>query len=147
MKTRIIFLAATIITGFSFTSCENENEIPKPLIEGLELGIGNSKLAYIGADLHIEAEITAEGKIDKIHIEIHQEEGGEDEIEAEFDEFSGLKNTAFHKHVAIPGSLSAGSYHFHMTVTDLEGNSTTVEEEIQLEELADEEAPVVINLS
>lgn len=141
-KTLAIFFTVAIMAIFS--SCEKDDDVvPKPVIREIELGIGDSHVAYIGADLHIQAEIVAEGKIDKITVEIHQEEGSGEEIEAEYDEFVGLKNTTFHKHVDIPVTTVAGTYHFHLTVTDQEGNSTTLEEEITIEELADEEAPVL----
>ena len=144
MNTRIILLAIAFTTGLFLTSCDKGEEIAKPVINVLELGIDNSHVAYIGADLHIEADIVAEGKIDKVIIEIHQEEGSGDEIEVEYNEFAGLKNVSpLHKHVDIPATTVAGTYHCHITVTDMEGNSTTVEDEVSIEELADEEAPVL----
>lgn len=146
MNTKIKFLTL----GFSIalmaivSSCNNdEDTIPKPVISNLEVGLSNSHVAYAGADLHLEAEIVAEGKIDKITVEIHQEEGSKDEIVVEYDEFEGLKNTTFHKHVDIPATTPLGSYHCHITVSDMEGNSTTVEEEITIQELNDTEAPAL----
>jgi len=145
MNTTIKTIALlSVATGMMFfTSCDKDDDVAKPAISGLELGIGDSHIAYIGADLHIEAEIEAEGRIDVITVEIHQEEGSSDEIEASYDEFSGLKNTTFHKHVDIPAETEAGTYHVHITVTDQEGNQTTVEDEITIEELADEETPEI----
>ncbi|MBN2820489.1 MAG: DUF4625 domain-containing protein [Bacteroidales bacterium] len=144
MNTKVLLIAVVFAAGLLFTSCEKDDEtVPKPVIDLLELGLANSKIAYIGADLHIEAEIVAEGKIDKITVEIHQEEGGSDEIKAEYDEFGGLKNTTFHKHVDIPATTVAGTYHCHITVTDMDGNSTTLEEEISIEAMVDDEAPII----
>ena len=149
MKTTIKTISLLLIVSglVLFNSCDKDDEdIIKPVISDLELGIGNSHVAYQGADLHIEAEIEAEGRIDVITVEIHQEEGSSDEIEASYDEYAGLKNTTFHKHVDIPAETPTGTYHVHITVTDQEGNQTTVEDEIEIEELADEEAPE-INIS
>jgi hypothetical protein len=143
MKTRVLLIAMAFATGLFFTSCDKEEEVAKPVISILELGLDNSHVAYIGADLHIEAEIVAEGKIDKITVEIHQEEGSSEEIDTTYTEFSGLKNTTFHKHVGIPSTTVAGTYHCHITVIDMEGNSTTVEDEISIEELVDTEAPEI----
>jgi hypothetical protein len=146
MKTKMNFLVffLAIAVMAVITSCEKEKEVAKPVISGLELGIGNSHLAYIGSDVHIQAEIEAEGLINLVTVEIHAEDGSGNEIEAEFDySAQTLKNTTFHKHVDIPGEFPAGDYHFHLTVTDKEGNSTSVEEELTLEELVDEEAPVL----
>lgn len=143
MKPRILFIALAFATSLFLTSCDKDEDVAKPVINLTELGLSNSKVTYIGSDLHIEAEIEAEGKIDKITVEIHQEEGSSDEIVVTYDEFAGLKNTTFHKHVDIPATTVAGEYHCHITVTDMEGNSTTVEEEISIEELVDTEAPVI----
>ena len=65
MNTRILLVVIAFATGLFLTSCEKEDEVAKPVISGLELGIGNSHVAYIGADLHIETEIVAEGKIER----------------------------------------------------------------------------------
>ncbi|MCG8306506.1 MAG: DUF4625 domain-containing protein, partial [Cytophagales bacterium] len=145
-KTRRVLFAAIITAGLFFTSCEKEDVVPKPVIGELELGIGNSRIAYIGSDMHMEAEIIADGRIDVITVEIHKEDGSGDEIEAEYTDYTGQKNATFHKHIDIPATAVAGEYHFHLTVIDQEGNSTSVEEEITLEELADEEAPI-LNIS
>ncbi len=143
MNTKIKFLAIffSIVIMAIVQSC---NKVPKPVISNLEIGLNNSHVAYAGADLHLQADIVAEGTINKITVEIHQEEGSSDEIVVEYDEFEGLKNTTFHKHVDIPATTPLGKYHCHITVTDMEGNSTTVEEEITIQELVDTEAPVLI---
>lgn len=138
IKTIAVFFTIALITVFS--SC---NKVEKPTITNLEVGLNNSLTAFIGADLHIEAEIVAEGTIDKITVEIHKKDGTGEEIEEEFDEFSGLKNTTLHKHIDIPETATAGDYHCHITVTDMEGNSTTEEVEITITEFIDEEAPVL----
>ncbi len=146
MKTTLKLLTLIFAIGIIavLSSCEKEEDlVSKPLIDELELGIGDSHLAYIGSDLHIQAEIIAEGTIDKIKVEIHSKESGGDEIEAEFAEFAGLKNTTFHKHVDIPTGTKAGAYHFHLIVTDLVGNQTMIEEDIIIEELVDAEKPVL----
>ena len=136
----LIFLGVLSV----FSSCDDDDEVnARPVIEDLEVGIGDSHEAWIGSDLHLEAEITAEGKIDLVEVEIHSEDGGDYEIEAEYDEFRGLKNTTFHKHVDIPADTPAGNYHLHLTVTDQEGNQVTAEEEITIAELEDEEAPIL----
>lgn len=146
-KTLAVFFTVALMAVF--TSCDkDDNAYPKPTIGALELGIGNSHLAYIGADLHIETEIVAEGLINTIVVEIHAEDGSDNEIEAIYDYSDQiLKNTTFHQHVDIPAEFPAGEYHFHLTVTDKEGNSTSVEEDIELEQVVDEEAPVITILS
>jgi hypothetical protein len=143
VSSQIVLIATIFLFSLFNTSCNDEEKTEKPVINILEIGLSDSHVAYIGSDLHIEAEIVAEGKIDVVNVEIHLEEGSSDEIEASFDEFSGLKNTTFHKHIEIPTGTKAGTYHLHFSVTDLEGNQTTIEDEISIEELVDEQAPVL----
>nr|WP_321452006.1 DUF4625 domain-containing protein [uncultured Carboxylicivirga sp.] len=143
LKLTASVLSLAFLTFFS--SCEKDDEgVAKPTISDLEIGIGNSLIGYIGSDLHIEAEVVAEGYLNTITVEIHAEDGSDNEVEAVYDySDQNLKNTEFHKHVDIPGNFPVGEYHLHLIVTDKEGNSTTVEEDITLEELVDEEAPVI----
>ena len=137
-----MFLAG--LSMLVLTSCEkDETPATKPAINGLELGTGNNHIAYIGSDMHVEAEIIAEGKINTVAVEIHREDGAGDEIEAEYTDYAGLKNASFHKHIDIPAETAAGEYHFHLTVTDMEGQTTTVEEDISIEVSTDAEKPVL----
>jgi len=145
MKRNVYLMAMAIATVLFFSACDDDdNTVPAPTIDILEIGIGDSHVGYIGADLHIEADIVAEGLINTVWVEIHAEDGSDYEIEAEYDYSDQiLKNTTFHEHVDIPEELEAGEYHFHLIVTDKEGNSTTAEDDITLEELVDEEAPEI----
>jgi hypothetical protein len=141
MTTRNLFIAIALTLGVIITSCQKE-ETPKPEIVAFELGHGNSKTGYIGSGLHIDAEILAPGKIDRIKVEIHFEGNhksaysGIDEDGWEFDsvytEFSGLKNAVFHKDIFIPEFARDGDYHFHFSVTDMEGNQTSIDEELEI---------------
>jgi Domain of unknown function (DUF4625) len=155
MKTKINLLLLVVSTTIVFFSCKKEDETSKPQIISFELGYQDSKLATLGNDLHIEAEVVADGKISTIQVTIHPEGDHEekstmvflDEEEWEFDsvytEFSGLKNTTFHKHVDIPVIADTGTYHFHFIVTDMEGNQTELEEEVRIEQPDDSQAPVI----
>ena len=133
MKTRTGFSAIFLlaVSGLILTSC---GKTPRPEINLVELGLEDSRVATAGDELHIEAEIVAEGVIDVITVELHMEEEGGEEIEGTFDEYSGLKNTLFHSHLEIPEGTTPGTYHFHMTVTDLEGYQASVEAEVTIEQ-------------
>ncbi len=127
-----------------------EKEISAPVIKNVEIGLNNTKTAYIGGELHIEADIIAEGKIANIRLVIHHEEEGAEHApkmkisgsasqteEWEVDTiytgvYANVKNTTFHEHIDIPANAEAGSYHLLLYVTDLEGNQTIFEEEITL---------------
>ena len=144
MKKTIIIIAA-ITFALIFNACDKDYETPKPSIDNLEIGNHNSKIGYVGADLHIEAAIIAEGRIERIVIEIHyscdhdhehDDKNGhhhhEWEFEKTYDEFSGLKNTHFHKHIDIPEDIKTGYYHFHFRVVDKEGYTAEVNEDIDI---------------
>ena len=128
-----IVIALTL--GATLGSCtkeETDPQVAKPTINLKELGLGNSHMADRGDELHIEADIVAEGKISKVMIELHNESGSGDEVEEEFTGLAGLKNAEFHDHIMIPANIAAGEYHFHMTVIDQEGQSTSIDDEVEI---------------
>jgi hypothetical protein len=126
------------------TSCDKDDDATAPVISELEIGLGNSMTGYLGADLHVEANIVAPGKIANIRIVIHPD-GDEHKSaldvarseEWEVDTiytgvYANVKNTTFHEHVDVPVDAIAGDYHFHIYVTDIEGNQTIEEAEISI---------------
>lgn len=131
----VFFMAIASMTMLA--SCEKDDDsYSTPVISDLELGTDDSHIAYPGEELHIESTIVAEGFINTIEVEIHAEDGSDNEIDSIYDySDQTLKNTTFHEHIEIPSELSTGDYHFHLTVTDKEGYSTTIEEELTIEEL------------
>ena len=115
--------------GLFVTACQ---DTPAPEINLLELGYENSKIAYSGSELHIEAEIVAEGNIETVQIVIHPEgeheksasavsDEHEWEVDTTYSKFSGKKNTTFHEHIEVSDHAETGHYHFHFLVTDMEG--------------------------
>lgn len=147
MKTNfsiILFTAAIFVIAYFSISCKKEAELAAPSISMQELGYQNSKKAFRGNDLHIEAYLLAEGKIANVMIELHPESGhlkqGDNFLSLlswEFDstytgKYYGIKNTDFHEHIEIPLSADTGHYHFHFSVTDMEGNRTTLEDEVHV---------------
>lgn len=139
MKIRITL---SIVLALLIGSCDKSGANPE--IDFHELGFENTKTAVAGNELHMDADVVAENKIDRIKIEIHPE-GDEHKKSAvispvseewEFDttytEFSGLKNTNFHKHIEVPADAGPGHYHFHFSVTDMEGYQSLHEEEIEI---------------
>jgi hypothetical protein len=155
MKTKYLIPAIFVISGLFLASCNKDDEtIPRPEVNITELGYENSYTGFAGGELHIEADIVAEGKIDKITIEIHPKGehekslsmtlgDGEWEVDTTYTEFSGLKNTTFHKHIDIPEYADTGHYHFHFIVTDMEGQQTTIEEELEIQLPDDAVAPEI----
>jgi hypothetical protein len=135
---RISMLLAAVVV---MTSC---GKAEKPEIGSFELGYENSKSANAGDELHMDAEVVAEGTIDVIRIVIHPEGGhdkkgvrlvsdeGEWEVDTTYTKFSGLKNTTFHEHLDVPMDAEPGDYHFHFEVVDMDGYQTVFEEELEI---------------
>jgi hypothetical protein len=131
---KIILVLSLFGSFIFFNPCTS---VEPPQITMHELGYENSKTAKRGTDLHIDAEIIADGKIKTVMITIHPEmETGEEgfEVEKTFTKFEGYKNTSFHEHIEIDADAEAGEYHFHLEVLDLEGNTGSYEADIEITE-------------
>lgn len=143
-----LFLGAVLLLSANllfFSSCEKDDTPSVPTVKITELGSGhdspNDKIAYAGSDAHIEAEITAEGLIESISVEVHQE-GGSFKFNEVFTDAKGLKNHQLHKHLDIPAEAPAGEYHLHLVVKDQHGQTATAESHLTIKE-----APVNITIS
>ncbi|WP_347840678.1 DUF4625 domain-containing protein [uncultured Draconibacterium sp.] len=145
MNKRVFLVAIILGAATLFTACEDDGDLALPEITIMELGEGsshsNDHTAIIGGEVHIEVEIIAEGKINTVQIIIHSEgehksvvDGGEWELDTTYTKFSGLKNTTFHEHLEIADWAEPGEYHFDFIVTDLEGNQSSADAELELVE-------------
>lgn len=146
MNTKVLLVAFALVTGLFFTSCnKDEDTVSKPVITEMELGTSNSHIGVIGSDLHVEAEVTAEAKISKIEVLIHQEDNSNAwTSDSVYTEFEGLKNTTFHKHIDIPLTVAAGAYCFHFIVTDENGQQSSIEiEDLTIQAPSDAVAPTI----
>ena len=136
MKKNIVITLAAIAAFFLLSvSCKKDGTPAKPQVTLTEVGHDNSRTAMRGDDLHLEADILAEGLIQRIDVVLHREEGGLDLVQAYTDgKYIGVKNTEFHEHIDIPADAPLGTYHLHFTVTDRQGQTTTAETQIEIEE-------------
>jgi len=130
-------LVALLIFGITLNSCSSDDDgniIASPIIntQGIEIGYDNNHIGTPGTDLHMDVEIVAEGSISTIAIELHKEDGSNEEYEFEWTEFEGLLNLDFHEHYEIPATATTGEYHFHFVVTDMEGNQTSYEADFNM---------------
>ncbi len=130
-KLKSILFVFAILTVVGFSSCDEE--LTAPVLSGAEIGENNSMTATIGGELHMDVEIDAPGKIDKITIDLHPEGFVADDIEAEYTSYAGQLNADFHEDLDIPATAVAGEYHFHMTVVDQEGKSTSYEVDVDIQ--------------
>ena len=147
----LMFLTLSLL----LSSClKDEETTAKPQINLTELGYDNSGIAYAGSELHIEAEIIAEGRIDIVAIEIHPEnehqkqssylmQQHEWEMDTIYKAFSGLKNATFHKHITIPMDADTGDYHFHFLVSDQKGQQSVAARELSIKLPVDDILPVI----
>ncbi len=135
MSLLMAFLCASTLF---LTSCgDDDDDLPaKPSITLTEVGHDNAKHCHPGHDLHLEADVVAEGLIQRIDVEIHEENGGSFKIEKSYTDgkYIGIRNTEFHEHIDIPAEAPLGEYHLHFTVTDKNGQQTTVESELNIVE-------------
>ena len=136
---KYLFAALVALFTVSVISCNKDNVPAKPTVQFTEVGHENNKTAMRSDDLHLEADILAEGLIQRIDVEIHQE-SGTFEIEKSYTEgkYIGVKNVEFHEHIDIPAAAPLGVYHVHFTVTDQKGQTTTAETHVQIEEYDEE---------
>jgi hypothetical protein len=138
-----VFLFAVLLAVV--TGCKKDEEgAPKPVIQEFELGHDNTKTVVRGEELHMDVGIVAEGKISEIYVEIHHEgDHGQKsvfyltELEWEFDsvytiKYAGAINVDFHEDIEVPLESETGHYHFYFSVTDMLGQRTSVEDEIEV---------------
>jgi len=135
MKTNIILsLAAVVAAAFLSVSCNKDDAPAKPSVTLTEVGHDNEKTAMRGDEIHLEADILAEGLIKRIDVEIHNGSGYEIEESYTSGKYIGVKNTEFHEHIDIPADAPLGEYHLHFTVADQEGQTTMAEAHIEIVE-------------
>lgn len=140
MNKKLVWGVLLLLNVFllTFSSCNNDDDDKpaKPAVELKEVGSGHDtpddKIAYIGADVHIEAVIVAEGLIDKIEVKVRKD--GSPELSKVYTDtkYVGKQNADFHEHLDIPEDAEAGDYRLSLTVTDKSGQSTTAESDLTL---------------
>ncbi|QCR21725.1 DUF4625 domain-containing protein [Pontibacter sp. SGAir0037] len=137
MKNTFKLFGYSLLLLVLLVSCnKDEDEVtPVPAFTEIEIGSNNSKIAYAGSDLHLDAAIVAPGTIASVRVEIHPESGSGWEFNEVYTEgLAGKKNADFHKHIDIPASAATGHYHFHLVVTDNLGQKAEIDEEIEIKE-------------
>lgn len=123
---------------------ESANRINEPEIHALEVGANNNRIAYIGSDLHIEAEVFAEHLIKSVKVKIENpNESDFWPFTQDFTEFSGQRNALFHKHIDIASDAQPGIYRFHFAVVDMLGNETEEIINIELKLIEDDVFPTI----
>lgn len=131
MKKSILFLFVVILLA----ACkEDEPVVPAPVISGLEVGSNNSKTVQRGKDLHLEAQLVAEGTLAHVEVSIHPKAGGGWTYSKEIVELVGKKNGEIHMHIDIPATAAPGQYHIDIEVKDQNGRVTEAESDLTITE-------------
>ncbi|GLB49122.1 DUF4625 domain-containing protein [Neptunitalea lumnitzerae] len=147
MKTILKNVSVIALIATTLFSCNNDDDGTPvgaaPVINNFEYGEGSTHstdpVAYKGADIHLEADITAENIVSSITIDIHAHDltPAEGEVEWDYenvytDADYQVINPTFHEHIDVPANIPAGEYHMTLTVIDELGNSTEVEGHIDI---------------
>ncbi len=139
---RIIALFSLASLLFIVACTDEDTDDIKPTITDLE--VGHSDTIHAGEGVHLEFYAEDNDQLDYYRVMIHSEDEEEEtksamlDVTFEFDSifydnFNGLKNATVHHHeIAVPEEAAEGEYHFHLTVADKSGNTTTEEVEIVL---------------
>ncbi len=147
-KNNFIKISCVFFIALLQISCSSDDDsmeqIYLPEIQSLEVGVNHNLTAYIGSDLHIDAEVFAENLIKSIDVSISNENQSWI-LEKNYPEFSGQRNAHFHKHIDIDSDAAPGIYRFTFTVSDQLGNETAQEMNIELK-LIEDEIPPVLNI-
>ena len=135
-------IAGLLLLMATFLACEKENqiepelEVPKPKMENLDLGLGNSKIGVIGEDFHFEGDILAVDKIDTVVVEFLQKSGGTYskpwKHKITWTQYKGLKNTNVHKHFNIPEDAAEGKYDLIITIYDENGSKLIINNDFEI---------------
>lgn len=127
MKNIFLVIFALVL----FISCKDEDVTSPPVISGVEVGTGETNNGKVvrGTDLHVEAQIVAEGTISEAEVHIH---GAGWEYEMDFPNLVGKKNGEIHTHIDVPATAALGHYHVHISVTDQKGQTTEAEAELDI---------------
>ncbi len=133
---RILTLATVVLT---VAACSDKSTGPSaapPVITLTEVGEEIENTAIVGEDLHLEAEIEAEGRIETVQLRIAQQTGKTYSrpwsLDVTWDQYRGETDAHVHKHVDIPADAPIGTYDLVMIVKDQKGKTAQVRRDLQI---------------
>lgn len=164
MKTiKHIVLFSILSIALALSSCEKEEvDTVKPVIE--VSGPAEDAVLYIGSGIHFEVEFSDDVELKSYKVDIHSNfdghshksllaEGAEWHFQQSWDFDAGQKNAHVHHHeIVVPEQINGepiatGNYHFMIYCTDAAGNETWTAVPVEIQESADETAPVFSNMA
>jgi hypothetical protein len=137
MKNKLMKVwVAGLLAATCLFSCKKDDSsvAESPVITIKEIGSKNSKVAYTGNDLHLDADVKAPGKIASIKLQITLAETtyGWDFVKTYTTPYAGSKNADFHEHIDVPENARAGTYTLLIIVTDESGQKTQSKADFQV---------------
>lgn len=148
MKNNKFFLGAiALFTMFTLclTSCsdDDDSDVANVKFNDVEIGHDNSKKGIAGKGFHIECGIVSTVKIKSIEIDIKQKDGAAAAHQMWTDaKYTNVLETVFHEHMHLADNLPGGTYHFCLTVTDMNNAKKSLETDITIDGV-NAEAPVI----
>lgn len=144
MKKTKQMITAVLLMATAFSACkkDKQEQAPKasPTIDNIEVGLNNNEVGVIGRDFHLNAEVLAGDKIEKVVVKIQQRSDASYEKEWSFeiawDQYQGAKNATVHKHFHIPAEAVEGKYDFLIIVHDQNGTKLEVKRSITIYDAA-----------
>lgn len=119
-KTFALVTAVTLVLG----AC---SKTAAPVVTFTEVGHENSHTVVAGDELHLEADIEAEGIVREISLHIEDVSHHSfimDTLIADGN-YVGVRNTEFHEHIDIPATSAPGRYSVELAVSDREGQTSS----------------------
>lgn len=139
---KINVMAVLLLFVATFSACKKEKKtgsepvVLKPMMENLQLGLGNSNIGVIGEDFHFEGDILAVEMIDKVVVDFLQKPGETYskswKHQIIWDQYQGLRNANVHKHFNIPSDAAEGNYDLVITIYDKNGSMEVIKNHFEI---------------
>lgn len=146
MKTYTYLIIALATISMVFSSCSKDDEDKTaPEVSGLEIGHDNSKQFHQGGDVHLEFEVADNEGLDYYTVTIHHKAKStvsQWDYENTWMFQGNPKNDLVHQHeIIVPEDADPGVYDFKISITDINGNTTTIDESVEVLEAVQGDGP------
>lgn len=128
-----LMVALLSVLTLSFTSCGDDDDVASAPV----INLYEANLEHEGSEICVQADIKAQGRTASVIIEVFKASDGSlitalPVTDSKF--INVLEIPGFHKHVHLDGLTVAEGDVLKLTVTDMNGKSTTVQKNITEEE-------------
>lgn len=128
-----LMVALLSVLTLSFTSCGDDDDVASAPV----INLYEANLEHEGSEICVQADIKAQGRTASVIIEVFKASDGSlitalPVTDSKF--INVLEIPGFHKHVHLDGLTVAEGDVLKLTVTDMNGKSTTVQKNLTEEE-------------